>query len=373
MNELQTVPHAIAWDSQPLENGQLTTIRPAGDYTGFSFKQSISQGDDTWLVFYAYNSKGSYHVIYAVMNASGNIGAVLHEPEGILPTLFHAPGGALWVTLTPYHPDKEQEVFLPVAERANFTPLKPGRQFPGDFIGTIENSALCWQQETFSDKKPDKLLLLQYKDGNVQKKKELKIEQPNRNKPLVAQGKVYLISWGEDGLLCRIMDLEGKILSSRKLAFYPEQFEVLAVSEAGEISLFYTDAGGEMGVCKIAANGDVTRTAALTTGLDIYSTWPVLWLNADTFLLKFTHEEGNGWIVIRNNTAVECFVQGKSDGLFTDLVSNKNIRLHDKALILWDAVKLGEHRYALSFYPSPENARDTKGANAIFIFQRSIV
>jgi hypothetical protein len=372
MNELQPIPNAIAWENKPLENGRITTIRPVGDYTGFSFKQSISQGDSIWLVCYAYHRKGTYDVLYAVMNAAGDITATLQEKEGILPTLFHAPGGAVWAVLTPYHPDKELETFLPISGRAGITPLKPGRQFPGDFIGTIDNTVLCWNEDIFSDKKPDKLQLLEFEAGQVKKKSELKIDMPKGNKPLIAQGKIWLFSWGEEELFCRSMDLNGRILSAKKLAFYPVQFQALSVKEDGAITFFYTEEDGLTGICEIDAAGKANHSPLLATGLDFYETWPPVWLSNDTFLIRFTHEDGNGWIIVRGTTVLECFVQGKKGGLFTDLVSKKSIRLYDKDLVLWDAVKQAENGYAVSFYPSTGEDKQAKGAKEILVWQGSI-
>jgi hypothetical protein len=286
------------------------------------------------------------------MVADGTITSVLHEQEGIQPTLFHAPGGAVWAALTPYHPDKELEIFLPVYGRADITPLKPGKPFPGDFTGVIQDKVICWNEDVFSDKKPDKVQLLHFEQGVVKKKSDFKVDMPKRNKPFIAHEKIHLFSWEEEGLLFRVMDMDGRILSKRSVAFYPEQFQVLSVAADGTFSLFYTDAGGVLGICDIAADGTVTATPLLTTGLDIFSTWKPVWLDSDTFLITFTHEDGNGWTVIRKKAVAECFVQDKKAGVYKDMVSGKIIHLHDQPLVLWDAVKQEEGRYVLSFYPA---------------------
>lgn len=366
MNELNAIENVITSETKKIENGQLTIIRPAGSFTGFSYKQSIATGDHLLLVFYAYKKNGTYDVIYAEMSTEGNITKVFQEQEGILPTLFYAPGGAVWAVLSPHHPDKELEIFLPVYGRSGVTPLKPGKPFPGDFAGVIHDKVICWNEDVFSDKKPDKVQLLHFEQGAVKKKSDFKVEMPKGNKPFVAHEKIHLFSWEDEGLLFRVMDIDGRILSKRSIAFYPEHFQVLSVAPDGAVSLFYTDAGGVLGICDVSADGAVAATPLLTTGLDIFSTWRAVWLDSDTFLITFTHEDGNGWAVIRGKAVAECFVQDKEAGIYKDTVSGKIVYLHDQPLVLWDAVKQAEGRYMLSFYP----AMDDDDGKEIILLQR---
>lgn len=369
MDELLHVENAIVVTITPLEKGRLSEIRPAGKYHQLSLTEAVSgEKDQLFVTFHAYKATGGYDILYAVVDSNGNIVKVMHETAGMLPSVFHAPDGALWLSVTPYHPDKELETFLPVSGRDNVTPLKPGRPFAGKFIGTIGQQVLSWMDEVFSDKKPDKLLVLNFENGQVKKKKEIKVDMPQRNKAIVANDKTYLLCRHADGLLLRTMDTAGKILSSAQLTLRPAQFEFLSVSSNDTIRLFYTGKGGAAGICEISADGTMNSIPLLETGLDFYSTWPATALGNNSFLIRFTHEKGNGWILIREQRVVECFLQNKADGLYTDLVSNAVIRVRNKAAVLADAAMQDNSVYALVFRPNSNEG----GPGEIIILQRSM-
>lgn len=369
MNELQPAENAVTWQQQPLQNGRLTILRPAGDHTGFSLKQSAAAGNDQTLhAFYLYDRQDNYKVLYALLDATGNITQVLHEQEGILPALFHAPGGELWASVSPYHPDKELETFLPVFNRSAAAPLKPGRPFPADFVGAIEKTVISWNEDPFSDKKPDKVQLLHFEEGAIVKKSDFKVEMPKSNKPFITNGQLHLFHQEPEDILHRVMDLKGNILASHSFPFAFDHFQPLSASPEGAVSLFYMNEDGAIGIFDVPAQGAGSATSLLTTDLDFYSTWPPVWLDQNTFLVKFTHEEGNGWLVIRHRTMVECFVQGKTGGVYSDLVSGNDLRLHNKALVLSDAARQTEGSYTISFYPEP--GKSQKNEKAILLLQR---
>ena len=114
------------------EFGTLTKLVTA---VGVSENGSISFGEKTLLANYVYKKGETYNLVYTIVDTDGNTESFI-EDDGILPTLFLSPSQESYVSVVPYHPDKELEISIPVFNRENTELPKGNRPFVGDFIGT---------------------------------------------------------------------------------------------------------------------------------------------------------------------------------------------------------------------------------------------
>src|SRR5690606_12259415 len=123
---------------------------------------------------YIYKSDGTYHLVYTLVDTDGEIQSFV-EDDGILPTLFLAPDQENYVSVVPYHLDKELEVSIPIFKREGMEQPKGNRPFTGNFIGTSNEFSIFFDVDIWSDKKPDKLLAIEFKSGAIKRKHNIKV------------------------------------------------------------------------------------------------------------------------------------------------------------------------------------------------------
>ncbi|MFA4867562.1 MAG: hypothetical protein WC623_05160 [Pedobacter sp.] len=122
-----------------------------------SVREQIETAAGTLIAFYFYNSRGLYKLIYTIVAKNGTVQAYA-EPDGILSTLLKGPDQQPWVSIIPYHPDKELEISVPLFQPGLTEIPKGKRPFPGQFICQVNQSAVFYDVDIWSDLKPDRLL-----------------------------------------------------------------------------------------------------------------------------------------------------------------------------------------------------------------------
>lgn len=143
---------------------------------GISSPKAISYQNKTIITCNYYtNSDGysygySYKVIYIMLDSDLQNYTSYIESDGYLPTFFINPDGKLYTSIEVYHPDKYGLItMLPCFERDNITYPKPKKMLPSDYIGIFHNFAMFKYVNIFSTKQLDKLVAVEFKDGELKK------------------------------------------------------------------------------------------------------------------------------------------------------------------------------------------------------------
>lgn len=348
--------------SHATSSGTLTTFRNAH---GLTLHGQSTAHNQTLLAVYRYEADETYSVLYAVLDARGQVIDILHEQEGILPTFFQSPEQTPWVSVVPYHPDKEQEISIPIFHREGVEPTKPARPFAGEYIGTLNNQAWFIDCNAFSDKKPDKLLAILFANGAIKKKTNVKLELPSDNHALINDGCLHVLSRSKQTILHRSLDEKGTVQSQREFSWgMYGAYKPISLSFQ-ETSYIVAATRSALVLLSVDSNGQLSENI-LIDGYGVYSVWQGVWLSGDTVLFRFTHEHGNGWFVLRNLQVIEAFVQGQEPG-YKNLSNDEYILMDEPSWILSGANKTVENGYAVSFYPRSEKR---KSGTTLVVYSR---
>ncbi|MGY0037612.1 hypothetical protein [Pedobacter sp. NJ-S-72] len=160
----KTIPFKIE-----IKHTELGTVTLLTAESGISDKGSITfENNKTLLASYVYNAT-SYNLIYTIIDSNGDVEDSFMEDDGILPTLFISPGKQNYVSIVPYHPDKEFEISIPIFNRDALELPKGNRPFIGDFINTCTHYSIFHDVDIWSDTKPDKMMSIEFKDNMIKK------------------------------------------------------------------------------------------------------------------------------------------------------------------------------------------------------------
>ncbi len=132
------------------------------------------------------------------------------------PDLFYGPDQSIWATLVPYDPDKDLETYAPLFDREDYKPLRPGRQSVLKYIGSINDHSVFYDVDLWSDMKPDKMMVLEYKNGSIKKKHNFKIT-PRDNITFIVNNQFHLLAKDGEEMLHRLLDEKSNVIRSRRL------------------------------------------------------------------------------------------------------------------------------------------------------------
>jgi hypothetical protein len=364
MQLLASRPDLLKTAFRAASSGTITTFRNAH---GLTIHGESTANGQTLLALYVYKADETYDVVYAQVDATGQVVDILHEQEGILPTFFQSPEQTPWVSVVPYHPDKEQEISIPVFHREGAEPTKPARPFAGEYIGTLNQQAWFIDCNSFSDKKPDKLLSVTFGNGAIKKKTNIKLDLPSNNHALINDSGLHLLARTKQTLVHRSCDEKGAVQTQRELPWgLYGAYEPVSLSFQ-EMSFVVAATRGAVVLVSFDNQGQAAEQM-LFEGYEVYSLWRGVWLSADTVLFRFTHEHGNGWFILRNQQLIEGFVQGQEPG-YKSLLNDERIPLGEPSLVLAGANKTVDNGYALSFYPRTER---NKGNPVVYVYSRNL-
>lgn len=341
-----------------LPGGRLVRLELA---QGLSFKDSIVSERGLLLAYTAYHKRSTNQLIYSLIDEQGSTTSFV-EAEGILPTLFLAPDATSYVSLIPYHPDKELEVSIPIFDREGHKLPKGNRPFLGDFIGTLGANSLFFECDPWSSGKPDKLLYMAFKDGQLKKKKQVKIPLPRKNKRYVDALGLHLFGRAEEEgtWLHRLLDAEGQVVRQRELhsdrAFYRE---VVELSFDAVSYLLAEEEGGSLLLECVQPDGRIERKLLYSFGDFLYNTWPPVKVAEDTYVIRFNDGFGNGWLTINKGELLELFYNKDVAKGYRNLLTDELLDLGQGQLILADIQPCSEG-YAAIFYPSTSEDQQPK-------------
>jgi hypothetical protein len=324
---------------------------------GVSSYGCISFAGKTLLANYIYLGEYSYKLQYTTIDTDGNEESFI-EDDGFLPTLFISPDNETYVSMQT-HRHKELEISIPVLTRDTTEEPKPNRPFVGDFIGTLNQFSIFYNVDSWSKDKPDKFLAIEFKNGAIKKKHNVKVPLPRRNNIFISDNEMHLLCRDNNTWLHRQTDEKGNVLSQRQLGrgdiFYRE---IVSLSFEKDSYLLAQEKDTII-IERIDSEGNGTVTALIDFPDRIYSTWLPQKIAEDTYVIRFTSEFGNGWLTTRNDQLIELFYNKDEKG-YKNLVTNEILALDEEKLILSGISKTVNNAYAAVFYTYVERPAKNK-------------
>ena len=344
-------------------HGVLTTLTVD---TSLSAKESIVSDEKSLLTNYVYRKDGTYQLVYTVVDRDGQA-EHFAEDDGILPTLFLSPRQQAWVSIVPYHPDKELEISIPVFQREQVEAPKGNRPFVGDFIGCTQTAAI-FHDADWSDTKPDKMLVMRFENGLLKKKSNLKLALPGNNKVVVNCAGIALLAHVGDDWLHREIDEQGNELRRRSIAakgLYGLQ--ILALSFDGDSYLLAQHAGSIV-IVKIDMAGNSEIITLIAFEDEFFNTWRPEAIGDDTFVTRFNCEFGNGWLTTRKDQLLELYYSKDERG-YRNLLNGEVLPLPHDNLVISSLNRTAQQAYAVVLYPM---AGDDDSPRQLLILNRTL-
>ncbi|MGC5746308.1 hypothetical protein [Chryseobacterium sp. NFX27] len=355
-NGLQTI-------SSKTDLGIVTTLTAK---IGISERGSIAFGDKTLLANYVYDRGEDYKLVYTVIDVDGNAESFADD-EGILPTLFLSPGGENYVSVIPYHPTKELEISIPVFNRGTIELPKANKPFLGDYIGISNQYSIFFYADIWSEKQPDKMEAIEFKDGMIIKKHTVKIPLPRNNKIFIADNEIHLLTTVENGWLHRQIDELGNIKNERQITSSSEFFwQILSLSFEEE-SYILCEENGKISVEIITVTGDCRNKELIDIGDEFFNTWQPEKIGDNTSVTRFNGEFGNGWLTTKNDELLEIFYNKDTKG-YRNLITDEVLELQSD-LIISGLNKTADNAYAVVFYPMTDDRKKKKN---LFVLNKAI-
>jgi hypothetical protein len=291
-----------------------------------------------------------YNVVYTIIDNEGNHESFI-EDDGILPTLFLSPENEVFVSVQPYDPDNDLGISIPVFNRENTETPKRDRPFLGDFIGTTKQFSILYYADIWSDTKPDKLLAVEFQNGAIKKKHNVKIPLPRNNKIFIADNEIHLLAIDGKVWLHRQIDEKGNVIRERKIQSKQEYFWQILSLSFDRNSYILCEQEGQISVEVISANGKCESKELANIGNEFFNAWKPEKIADDTYVTKFTTEFGNGWFTIKNDQLLELFY-GKEVKGYKNLLTNEILEMDNENLSIWSVNKTTENAYSVVLCPS---------------------
>lgn len=343
--------------------GTMTTLVAEG---GISAKDSISFGKKTLLTNYVYEKNGTYKLIYTTVEIDGNIDNYV-EDDGILPTLFLSPDQENYVSVIPYHPDKELEISIPIFHREDVEIPKGNRPFTANFIGTTGSYSI-FHDVDFDDKKPDKILAIEFINGKLKKKNNVKIPLPANNRIAISNKTIHLLANDGSHILHREIDEKGNVTRHREIDANDIYVLQILSSSFDKDSYLLAQEKDKIIIEKIDADGASEIIELVDFADPLFNTWQPVKIADDTFVTRFNSEFGNGWLTTKNDQLLEIFYSKGEQG-YRNLLTNEVLPIQRDNLIISSINKTTEHGYAVVLYPMPG---DKSGNAELIVLNRRL-
>lgn len=335
--------------------GILTTLQAEHEV---SAKESISMGSQTLLASYVYREDETYGVVYTIIDTDGK-GESFMETEGILPSLFLSPQGENYVSVVPYHPDKELEISIPIFNRVDRMLPKGNRPFVGDFVGCANPYSLFYDVDSWSDSKPDKMLAIEFKNNIITKKHTLKIPFPRNNKVFVDHDEIHLLARAGELLMHRQIDASGNLVRERTFKSNHKFFWQILSLSFDDHSYILCEENGKISIEVISPDLTGETFPLIDIGDGFYNTWQPVKIAENTFITQFNGEFGNGWLTTSGHKLVELFYNKGGQG-YTNLLTNDVLEMDKKDWVISSVNSSAENSYAIVFYSRNEGQEKNK-------------
>lgn len=323
-----------------------------------SAEGSISFRAKTLMANYVYKENGTYNLVYTIIDTNGAEESFV-ENDGISPILFLSPNGDNYVSITPYDPDKDLEISIPVFDRENIELPKGNRPFTGNFIGTWHQFSIFYDVDIWSDTKPDKLLAIEFKNDSIKKKHHTKVPLPRNNKICVENNEIHLLAKEGHIWLHRQIDEKGNVIRQRKIETKQAFFREILSLSFSKNSYLLTQTDGKIVIELVGQNG-VGKTVELLDITDpFFNTWQPVKISEDTFVTRFNTEFGNGWFTIKNGRLLEIFYSKGEKG-YKNLLTNEVLNMDYEKLAISSLNKTRDNGYVIAFYPMTDSNTKNK-------------
>lgn len=317
-----------------------------------SAKDSISFGTQSLLTNYIYKENESYNLVYTVVGTDGTIESFV-EDDGILPTQFLNPDGENYISLVPYHPDKELEISIPVFNRENVDAPKGNRPFVGEFIGVSNQFSLFYDVDFWSDTKPDKMLAIEFKNGVVKKKHNINVQLPRDNKIFIENNEIHLLTKEGNSWVHRQIDEKGNEIKQRRFKTISKLFLQILSLSFDKSSYLLAQEKGKISIEMVDENGENARIDLIDIKDPFFNTWRPVKIAEDTFVTRFNGEFGNGWFTTKNDLLLEIFYSKGEKG-YKNLLTEEVMELKWDNLVISSINKTQDNSYTVVFYPMTE-------------------
>lgn len=348
-----------------IEKNDLGIITTLLTEIGVSTQGSITSGGKTLLTNYIYKDEWHSKLHYTVIGTDGSEESFM-EDDGFLPTLFTSPDHDTYVSIQT-HRHKELEISIPLLDRENIEEPKPNRPFVGNFIGISNRFSIFYDVDPFSKDKPDKLLAIEFKDGTIKKKHNVKMPLPRRNNIFISGNEIHLLCRDNDVWLHRQIDEKGNVLRQRNLGrghiFYRE---IISLSFDTD-SYLLAQENDKIIIEHIDVEGNSSIKELIDFPYPFFNTWIPVKIADSTYVTRFNSEFGNGWLTIKNDELLEIFYNKDVKG-YKNLLTNEILEL-EEGLILSGLNATSENAYAVVFYPRTERSVKNK---KLYVLNRKI-
>ncbi len=331
---------------------------------------AISSGENTAIYSFKSYQEGTYDVIYLEINDSGEVVNRYKESEGVLPTLFHAPDGTVWMTLTSNKMDGIKEIVLPLIDRSRVKKLKTSREFPGDVIGIHNDQVMLHNTDPFDQSTPDKLCRLTFDKNHLYKgRKAVKLEKPGRNKAYIApNGELHLLKYDYEkrALIHRLINDENTVEKERAIVIEAIHYGIINLSFDSD-SVMVVAGEHDMNLVRVTPDGEVSKIELFvdSRGEYFYNFWGPTSLGNNHYLIKYNHDGGNGWAVFNLDGLVEHFID--QDELYVNPNTGEKIDLELDNAILGEAVGYSSGKYSLALYNSSTSEIRNNGSKFVVL------
>lgn len=330
-------------------------------------KDSISFDGKTLMTNNVSKKNKRDELVYTVIDTDGNTESFAEE-DGILPTLFLSPNGENYVSVVPYHPDKELEISIPVFNRENLELPKGNRPFVGDFVGLSNQFSIFYHVDIWSDTKPDKMLAIEFKNERIKKKHNIKVPLPRNNKIFIENNEIHLLSKNGNHWLHRQIDEKGNEIRQRNLDTDQKFFRQILNLSFDKNSYLLAQEKGTIIIEKIEDNGKGVRMELFDIEAPFFNTWQPVKISENTYVTRFNGEFGNGWFTTKNDQLLEIFYNKDQKG-YKNLLTNKVLELERENWVISSINKTKENSYAVVLYPMTDRQNKNK---EILILNREI-
>lgn len=345
---------------QNTDFGTLTTLIAEVEV---SAKDSICFDGKTLMTNYVYKENQTYDLIYTVIETNGNT-ENFAEDDGVLPTLFLSPNGENYISVVPYHPDKELEVSIPVFNRENIELPKGNRPFVGKFIGISNQFSIFYDVDIWSDTKPDKILAIEFKNKMIKKKHNIKVPLPRNNKVFIENNEIHLLSKNGNNWLHRQIDEKGKEIRQRNLETNQKFFRQILNLSFNNNSYLLAQEKGKIIIEKIDKNGKSSSIELIDITDRFFNTWQPVKIADNTYVTRFNGEFGNGWFTTKKDQLLEIFYSKDQKG-YKNLMTNEVLEMERENLVISSINKTIENSYAVVFYPKTD--RENKNRELLIL------
>jgi hypothetical protein len=301
------------------------------------------------------SANGSYQVEYILLDEALKITDVCTESEGVLPSFLAAPDKTVWVRLTSTQTDKIKEIVLPLENRERIREEKLITEFVEDYEVKLGQETVYFSKDIFDMTKKDKMGRYQFDKNHLFKsRKTYQLPLPSHAKALSGEVTLQMVNaLYPNRIMHREVEGDGAVSRQREFSLGLDYHHLYPVQLSFDgNSRFFVTTESEMLEVTVDEQGRVVQTQRLIqlheVGEMFYNVWEPVLLN-DAYVVRFNYQDGNGYIMIKQGKAMECWLKKHEESVYTDRLSNRVIELESCSLMLTHLQKISDQKCALIY------------------------